>query len=182
MGPRRLMPIPASPPRAGSRKHCKDPEEHPGQLQPQLPRSLHHRPPHRLAKTLAPALQPLSRLHHLRRRPRRLLAQPRSGRRTRLRLRSAVRSRRTCSTARNTLRRRIRSRRRIHRRHQRLRRRTSPNSKRTTESNRIHVPSVAAPAPRQKDASSNQQRLNFPPHPSPKPSRFTPITPIGTRA
>jgi hypothetical protein len=154
-------------PRVPAGKHGKYPKENPSQLQPKHPRQLHNRTPRRLAKPSAALLQPLPGLSHLSRCPRRLLPKshpgsrhlPRSGRRRPTRVRPTHLRRLFCLDARGRIRRRCR----IHRRHQRLSRRTSPDTKRTTESNRIHTKSVVVP-PRPGKAL----RINTPYHKPPQ--------------
>ncbi len=73
---RRLMQRRPHLPRAPGSEHSKNPKENPSQLQPQLPRQLHKRPPHRLAEALAALFQPFPCLSHLRCRSRSLLSQP----------------------------------------------------------------------------------------------------------
>jgi hypothetical protein len=136
---RRLMQRRPHLPRAAGSEHREYPEENSSQLQPQRPRKPGQRSTHRLAKPLTAFLQPLSSLPHLRCRPRGLLPNPGrlhftgcgSGRRSRRRnlLRSLFRFGRG----------RVGRRRRIHGRHQRFSRCTSPDTKRTAKSNRIHT-------------------------------------------
>jgi hypothetical protein len=140
----RIKDGPPQPPCSTSSKQGEYPEENPGQLQPKRAGRLRQRPPHRLAKAPASFLQPLLALHHLCRRSRNLLSQPHSGRLRLPRRSTRRRTSRSRSRLRSLLRlrsrRRIRRRRCIHSRHQCLGRSTSPDTKRTTESNRIHTP------------------------------------------
>jgi hypothetical protein len=131
-------------PGSGSSEQRKNPEENPSQLQPQLPRQLHKRPPHRLTEAPAALFEPFPRLSNLCCRPRSLRSQPNSGGLcfTRSRRFSWSRSRRLNGTRSLLLlrnRRRIRRSRCIRCRDQRLRCRTSPDTKRTTKSSRIHT-------------------------------------------
>ena len=147
MIPRSLSQLSAHLPRITDRKRREYPKEDPCQLQPQLPRELHKRPPHRLAKPFPTALQPLSRQHHLLRRLRSLLPQSSSGR---------VSSNTRCPGFYRSLprARRVRRCRRIHSGHQSLSRRTSSKPQRTSKSNRIHTQSVAVPLRPRKQTSA----------------------------
>jgi len=174
----RLMQRCAHLPRVSGSEHGKNPEENPSQLQPQRTRKPDQRSAHRLAKPLTAFLQPLPRLSHLRCRPRSLLPQPNPGR---LYLTGCSSRRR--SRSRNRLRtlfrfgsrRWIRRRRRIHRRHQRLDRCTSPDTKRTAKSHRIHTQSVVVPATPTEDGciKPTQQRHRILQPPTEQPHRST---------
>ena len=172
--PRRFTESRPALPRGAPGKHGKYPKENPSQLQPQHARQLHNRPPRRLAKPSAALLQPSPSLSHLSRCPCRLLPKshpgslhlPRSGRRRPTRVRRLF-CLDVCLDARGRIRRRCR----IHRRHQRLSRRTSPDTKRTTESNRIHTKSVVVPARPVKALRINtpyDKRRSPLPHPIPQ--------------
>ena len=140
-------------PRPRGSEHSKNPEENPGQLQPQRARQLHQaaptpprqsacRPPSGPAPSAAPA--PSSE------RPSPPAVQRRPPPYPKPQSDPLRHWNRTRSLFRLYLRRRVRRRRRIHGRHQRLGRCTGPDTKRTTKSNRIHTQSVAVPPPTMK--------------------------------
>ena len=122
-------------PRTARRKQGKYPKENPGELQPQNARKLHERPPRRLAETFATLRQTCLRLSHLSCRSCSLLPQS-NARRSRPALRWHCFG---LYPGRGVWRGR-----RVHRRHQRLGCSASPESQRTSESNRIHTQSVAS--------------------------------------
>jgi hypothetical protein len=123
-------------------KQRKDSKENTGKLEPQNTRQPRKVPPYGLPKPLAPASQTLFALKHLHRRLDGLIHQssPHGGRSW---LRSPLLNRPTSTLSRRG--RRIRRSCRIYSSYQRLRSRTGPHSKRTTEANRVHTESVAAP-------------------------------------
>jgi hypothetical protein len=148
-------------PRAAGSEHREYPKENSSQLQPQCSGKSGQRPTHRLAKPLTPFLQPLPGLPYLRCRPRGLLPNPG-------RLRLTGRSSRRRSRNRNLLRTvfllcrgRVRRRRRIHSRHQRLGRCTSPDTKRTAKSNRIHTSKCSRSRHPYESSTTQQTPLTF---------------------
>jgi hypothetical protein len=168
----------AHPPGARSGGNSKNPEENPSQLQPQRPRQPDQPSANRLVELLATLLQPPPCLSNLSSRPRNLLRHPNPGS---LSLPLAHRRSHTwtCSTRarigalfRLRTRRRIRRRRRIHSHHQRLSRRTSPHTKRTTESNRIHTGKCSrSPSARESPPDSSPSESTPPAFIASNPSR-----------
>ena len=169
MVPHGLMQRRAHSPRARNRRNSKNPEKNSGQLQPQRSRQPHQPSAYRFVELFAALLQPLPRLFYLSGGTFDRLRYPSPGSisplRIHWRIHAPIRTRiqdRALSRALLCICCRVRRRRGIHGHHQRFSRCPSPNTKRTTKSNRIHTQKCSPSSPaRETLRTPNKHRRPF---------------------